>query len=75
MLIFARFIFSDHPLSKYAGSAATAMTILVASSLGPGADFVGKVVIRALLIGAAALYVGMALAIVERYLFGVKEPA
>jgi hypothetical protein len=75
MLIFARFIYSDHPLSKYAGSAATAMTILVGSSLGPGADYVGKIVTRALLIGFAGLYVGVALAIIDRYLFGVKEPA
>jgi hypothetical protein len=32
-------------------------------------------VTRALLIGFAGLYVGVALAIIDRYLFGVKEPA
>jgi hypothetical protein len=77
MLIFARVIFSDHALYKYAGSAATAMTILVATSLGPGADYVGKIVIRAVLIGSAALYVGLALAVIERYVIpGTgKQPA
>ena len=75
MLIFARVIFSDHALYKYAGSAATAMTILVATSLGPGADYISKIVIRAILIGAAALYVGVALAVIERFLFSGKEAA
>jgi hypothetical protein len=75
MLIFARFIFSDHALYKYAGSAATAMTILVATSLGPGADYISKIVIRAILIGAAALYVGVALAVIERFLVRGKGPA
>ena len=74
MLIFARIIFSDHPLSKYAGSGATAMTVLVATSLGAGADYFDKIVIRAMLIALAALYVGFALAIVDRYLFRESEP-
>lgn len=74
MLIFARLIFSDHPMSKYAGSAATAMTILIATSLGEGADYVGKIVTRIGMIVIAALYVGVALAIVQRYVFSTGNP-
>ena len=70
MLIFARLMYSDHPLSKYMGSAAIAMTILVSGSLGPGADFVGKMLIRVIVICSAALYVAVALAIIDRYLPG-----
>jgi hypothetical protein len=73
MLIFARFIYSDHPLSKYMGSAAVAMTILVSGALGPEADFVGKIIIRVVMICLAALYVGAALAVVDRYFFRAKK--
>ena len=73
MLIFARFIYSDHPLSKYMASAAIAMTILVSGALGPDADFVGKIVIRIILICLAALYVAAALAVVDRYFFRAKK--
>jgi hypothetical protein len=75
MLIFASFIFSDHPLSKYMGSAAIAMTILVSGSLGPEADFVGKMIVRVILICGAALYVAAALAFIDRYLFRTREQA
>lgn len=74
MLIFARVIFSDHPMSAYAGSAATAMTILIATSMGAGADYVGKIVIRIGMIMIAALYVAVALAILERYFFATADP-
>ena len=75
MLIFASFIFSDLPLSKYMGSAAIAMTILVSWSLSPEADFVGKMLIRVILICGAALYVAAALAFIDRYLFRTREQA
>lgn len=75
MLIFARLIYSDHPLSKYMGSAAIAMTILVSGSLGPGADVVAKMIVRVMLICGAALYVAVALAIIDRYLPGAGKQA
>lgn len=73
MLLFARVIYSDHPLSKYMGSAATAMTILVSGALGPEADFAGNIVMRIILISLAAVYVAAALAVVDRYLFRAKK--
>lgn len=73
MLIFARLIFSEHPLAKYMGSAAIAMTILVSGSLGPGADFVDKLVTRVVLISLATLWVVAAIAVIDRYLFGAKK--
>jgi hypothetical protein len=73
MLIFARYIFSEHPLAKYMGSAATAMVILVSGSLGADADFVDKMIIRVLLIMSATFYVAGALMVIDRYLFPTKE--
>ena len=73
MLIFANYIYSDHPLSKYMRSAAIAMTILVSGSLGPGADFVGKMIIRVALICVAALYVAAALSVIDRFIIGAKK--
>lgn len=73
MLVFARFIFSEHPLAPYMGSAAVAMTILVAGSMAPEADFVDKLVTRVALIALATLYVVVALAVIDRYLFGRTE--
>ena len=73
MLIFANYIYSDHPLSHYMGSPAIAMTILVSGSLGPGADFVGKMIVREVLICVAALYVAAALAVIDRFAFGAKK--
>lgn len=69
MLIFARLIFSDHPLAKYMGSAAIAMTILVSGSLGSEADFVDELVTRIVLISAATLYVVAVIAVLDRYAF------
>lgn len=73
MLIFASLIFSEHPLAKYMGSAAIAMTILVSGSIGPGADFVDKMITRVLLITLATMYVVAALAVLDRYLFGANK--
>jgi len=73
MLIFARLIFSEHKLAKYMGSAAIAMTILVSGSIGPGADFLDKLVTRVVLISLATLWVVAAIAVIDRYLFGAKK--
>ena len=72
MMIFASVIFSDHPLSKYAGSATTAMTILIFFSLGAEANNFGKIVIRIVLMGAAAVYVWAAFAVIDRFLLREK---
>lgn len=72
MLLFARLIFSEHPLAQYMGSAAIAMTILVSGSIGPGADFVDKLVTRVVLIMLATLWVVAAIALLDRYVFRQK---
>jgi MFS family permease len=69
MWIFGSLIYSEHPLAKYMSSAAIAMTILVSGSLGAGTEFVDKLVIRIALISLATVYVGAALAVIDRYLF------
>jgi len=69
MLVFARLIFSGHPLHKHMGSAAMAMIILVSGSFAPDTDFVDKLVTRVLLICAATVYIVAAMAVLERYVF------
>jgi hypothetical protein len=73
MLIFASLIFAEYPLTKYMGSAAIAMTILVSGSIGPGADFVDKMITRVVLITLATMYVVAALTLLDRYVFGAKK--
>ena len=72
MLLFAGLVFSERPLARYMGSAATAMTVLVSGSLGANANFIDNVVVRVALIALATVYVSVALAVVERFLFRPK---
>jgi hypothetical protein len=73
MMIFAGLIFSDHPLASHMGSAATAMTVLVSGSLAADANFFDNVIVRVVLITLATIYVSVALAIIDRYLFGKRN--
>jgi hypothetical protein len=75
MFMLAAYIFSDHPLAKYMGSAATAMTILVTGSFAPDADFVDKMLVRLVLIMLATLWVTTALSVLDRYLFKARPAA
>ena len=68
-LIFGTAIFSGRPIAQYLPSACIALLILIGGSMGEGADFVGKLVTRVVLISLAALYVVAALAVLDRFLF------
>lgn len=72
MTVFAGFIYSEHSLARYMGSAATAMTVLVSGSLGANASFFDNLVVRLLLIAAATLYVAVALTVMDHYFFKRK---
>ena len=69
MWVVAGMIWSEHPLAKNMASAGIAFTILLASSIAPGANFVDNFVIRFLMIFLASLYVTGAILVFERYLF------
>ncbi len=62
---FGAAINSGRPIAKYLPSAMVAMIILVNSSLGEGADFSEKFVIRVVLIALSAVYVVTALKVLE----------
>jgi Protein of unknown function (DUF2955) len=64
---FGAVIHSDRPIAKYLPSAMVAMIILVNSSLGEGADFSEKFMLRILLISMAAIYVVIALKVLGTY--------
>ena len=64
-LIFGKSIFSDNPLAKYLSSAFTAMLILLGGSMGEGANFTSKFILRILMIGAATLYVVGAMSVLD----------
>ena len=66
-LVFGTAINSGHSLAKYLPSAMVAMIILVNGSLGEGADFSEKFVMRVLLISIAAMYVVTALRVLDAY--------
>ena len=68
-LIFGAAIFSGRPIAQYLPSAFIALLILVSGSMGEGADFVGKLVTRIVLISLAVIYVVAALAVLDRFLF------
>ncbi|MDJ0958806.1 MAG: DUF2955 domain-containing protein [Arenicellales bacterium] len=69
MWVIAGMIWSDHPLAKNMASAGIAFTILLASSIAPGANFADNFVIRFLMIFLASLYVTGAMLLLERYVF------
>ncbi|UCE89011.1 MAG: DUF2955 domain-containing protein [Pseudomonadota bacterium] len=66
-LLFAVNIFSNKPTAAYYPSAFTALLILVSTSMGEGADFGEKFVMRVIYIAAATIYVVLALIVLERY--------
>lgn len=68
-LVFGAAIFSGTPIAQYLPSAFIALLILIGGSMGDGADFAGKLVMRIVLISLATLYVVAALAVLDRFLF------
>ena len=66
-LYFGRQIFSDSPMAKYYGSALIALLILVNGSMGEGADFNEKLVMRIILISLSVAYVVLALKVLDTY--------
>lgn len=64
-LVFGTNIFSDKPLAKYLPSAFTAMLILLGGSIGEGANFTSKFILRILMISAATLYVVGAMSVLD----------
>jgi len=66
-LSFGAAINSGTTIAKYLPSAMVAMIILVNSSLGEGADFTEKFVLRVLFISLAAIYVVTALKVLDAY--------
>ena len=66
-LSFGAAINSGTAIAKYLPSAMVAMIILVNSSLGEGADFSEKFVLRVLFISLAAMYVVTALIVLDAY--------
>ena len=66
-LSFGAAINSGTAIAKYLPSAMVAMIILVNSSLGEGADFSEKFVLRVLFISLAAMYVVIALKILDAF--------
>jgi hypothetical protein len=64
---FGAAIYSAVPIAKYLPSAMVAMIILVNSSLGEGADFSEKFVLRVLLISVATIYVVVALKVLDAF--------
>ncbi len=66
-LYFGMNIFSGKPTAKYYGSALIALFILVNSSMGEGADFNEKLIMRVLLITLAVGYIVAALKVLESF--------
>lgn len=66
-LCFGAAINSTLAIAKYLPSAMVAMIILVNSSLGEGADFSEKFIMRIVLISMAAIYVVVALKVLDTY--------
>ena len=66
MLSFASAIFSGGPRAAYMGSAATTVIVLIGSLMGDDASFTDVFVTRVSLIGAATVYVVLALGLMQR---------
>ena len=66
-LLFGMNIFSAKPIAKYLPSAFIALVILLGSSLGEDANFMGKFFMRVVLLSAAALYVVAALSTLNHF--------
>lgn len=66
-LFFGINVFSEKPTAKYYGSALIALLILVNGSMGEGAAFTEKFIMRVILITLAVLYIVTALKVLDRY--------
>jgi len=72
-LYFGMKIFSGKPSAKYYSSALIALLILVNGSLGEGADFTEKFIMRIILITLAVLYIVTALKVLDSF-WPVEQP-
>jgi hypothetical protein len=72
-LLFGQGIFSGAPTAKYLSSAFVAIIVLVGGSMGEGADITEKLVMRVVLISAAAVYIVAALSVLDRFFFRAQE--
>jgi len=60
-------VFSERPTAKYYNSALIALLILVNGSMGEGAEFTEKFIMRVVLITLAVIYIVIALKVLERF--------
>lgn len=65
-LLFGQGLYSDRPVAKYLSSAATALIVLIASSVGAEGSVTGQLLLRVMLIGAASAYIVAVFEIFER---------
>jgi uncharacterized membrane protein YgaE (UPF0421/DUF939 family) len=72
-LLFGINVFSDRPTAKYYNSALIALLILVNGSLGEGAEFTEKFIMRVVLISLAVVYIVAALKVLDRF-WPVEQP-
>lgn len=73
-LYFGTQVFSGKPTAKYYNSALIALLILVNGSMGEGAEFTEKFIMRVILITLAVVYIVAALRVLERF-WPVEQPA
>ena len=66
-LYFGRQVFSGKPTAKYYNSALIALLILVNGSMGEGADFSEKFIMRIILIALAVVYIVAALKVLDSF--------
>ena len=66
-LYFGRQVFSGKPTAKYYNSALIALLILVNGSMGEGADFSEKFIMRIILITLAVVYIVAALKVLDSF--------
>ena len=66
-LYFGRQVFSGKPTAKYYNSALIALLILVSGSLGEGAEFTEKFIMRVILITLAVVYIVAVLKVLDGF--------
>ena len=66
-LFFGINVFSEKPTAKYYNSALIALLILVNGSMGEGAAFTEKFIMRVILIALAVVYISTALRVLDRF--------
>ena len=72
-LFFGINVFSDRSAAKYYNSALIALLILVNGSMGEGAEFTEKFIMRVILITLAVVYIVTALRVLDRF-WPVEQP-